>query len=97
MDKASQVLVQGVPTGLFDSYHALADCGGIPRSTLNYRTGGRRSMEVEAQSQQYLTPSEERANVEFMHRYLYLDNLYASSTYSSLLLVLHVISRRPTD
>ena len=66
MDKASQVLAEAVPAGLPESYRALADHGGVPRSTLNYRARGRRLIEAKVQSQQYLTPSEERAVVEFM-------------------------------
>ncbi|KFZ13414.1 hypothetical protein V501_03718 [Pseudogymnoascus sp. VKM F-4519 (FW-2642)] len=33
MDRASQVLAQGVPPGVPDSYRALADHGNVPRST----------------------------------------------------------------
>ena len=59
MDKASRVLAQGVPPGVSKSYLALADHGGVLRSTLHYRAYRRRSIEEKAQSQQYLTPSEE--------------------------------------
>ncbi|KFY67700.1 hypothetical protein V497_00256 [Pseudogymnoascus sp. VKM F-4516 (FW-969)] len=59
MDRASQALAQGVPPGVPDSYRALADHGNVPRSTLNYRARGRRSIEEKAQSQQYLKPWEE--------------------------------------
>jgi hypothetical protein len=51
MDKASQVLAQGVPPGIRASYRALADHGKVPPSTLHHRARGRRSMEEKAQSQ----------------------------------------------
>ena len=51
MDRASQVLAQGVPVAVPKSYRALADHGGVPRSTLFYRARGRRSIEEKAQSQ----------------------------------------------
>ncbi|KFY44744.1 hypothetical protein V495_03284, partial [Pseudogymnoascus sp. VKM F-4514 (FW-929)] len=65
MDRASQALAQGVPPGVPDSYRALADHGNVPRSTLNYRARGRRSIEEKAQSQQYLKPWEEDVVVKF--------------------------------
>ena len=66
MDRASQVLAQGVPSGVPRSYRALADHRGVPRSTLHHRAQGRRSLEEKAKSQQYLTPCEERAFVKFL-------------------------------
>lgn len=48
MDRASQVLAQGVPPGVPRSYRALVDHGNVPRSTLHYRARGRRSMEEKA-------------------------------------------------
>jgi hypothetical protein len=56
IDKASQVLAQGVPPGVSNSYRALADHSNIPRYTLYHRAHGRRSIEEKAQGQQYLTP-----------------------------------------
>jgi hypothetical protein len=50
MDRASQVLAQGVPPGVPRLYRALADYGNIPRSTLHHRARGRRSMEEKARS-----------------------------------------------
>lgn len=50
MDRATQALAQGVPPGVPDSYCALVDHGNVPRSTLNYRARGRRSIEEKAQS-----------------------------------------------
>jgi hypothetical protein len=66
MDKASQVLAQGVPPDVRTSYRALADHGNVPSSTLHHRARGRRSIEEKAQSQQYLTPWEETALVNFL-------------------------------
>jgi hypothetical protein len=48
MDRASQVLAQGAPPGVPDSYCALADHSNVPRSTLYYRARGRRSIEEKA-------------------------------------------------
>jgi hypothetical protein len=66
MDRASQVLAQGVPAGVPNSYRALADYGNIPHTTLHHRARGRRSIEEKAQSQQYLTPWEEDVLVKFL-------------------------------
>jgi hypothetical protein len=66
MDKASQVLAQGVPPGVPLSYRALADHGKVSCSTLHHRALGRRSIEEKAQSQQYLTPSEVKAVLDFL-------------------------------
>jgi len=68
MDKASQVLAQGVPPGVPDSYRALADFSNVPRPTLHHRARGRRSIEEKAQSQQYLTPWEEDVVVKFLRQ-----------------------------
>ncbi|USP75261.1 uncharacterized protein yc1106_02535 [Curvularia clavata] len=66
MDKARQVLAQGVPPGVRRSYHTLADHGGVAHSTLHHRAHSRPSMQDKAQSQQYLTPWEESALVKFI-------------------------------
>jgi hypothetical protein len=66
MDRASQVLAQGIPPGVSKSYRALADHGKVPRATLHHRAHGRRSIEEKAQSQQYLTQSEVRAVIDFL-------------------------------
>jgi hypothetical protein len=66
MDRASQVLAEGVPDGIPKTYSALAAHGNVPLSTLHHRACGRRSREANAQSQQYLTPCEENAVVEFL-------------------------------
>ena len=72
MDRASQVLAEGLPPGMPKSYRALADHGNVPHTTLHHRACGRRSIEEKAQSQQYLTPFEEKAVVEFL---LQMSNL----------------------
>ena len=66
MDRATQVLAQGVPPGVPNSYRALADHGNVPRSTLHHRARGRRWIEEKAQSQQYLTLWEEDVVVKFL-------------------------------
>jgi hypothetical protein len=66
MDRASQVLAQGVPPSVPSSYRALADHSNVPRSTLHHRARGQRSMEEKAQSQQYLTPWEEDVVVKYL-------------------------------
>jgi len=67
MDKASQVLAQGVPPGVPPrSYRALADHGNVPHSTLHHRARGRPSMEEKAEGQQYLKPYEEEVIVKYL-------------------------------
>ncbi|KAK6411581.1 hypothetical protein LTR95_018070 [Oleoguttula sp. CCFEE 5521] len=66
MDIASRVLAQGVPPIVPRYYRAPADHSGVPRFTLHSRAHGRQSIEAKGQSQQYLTPSEEKAMVEFV-------------------------------
>jgi hypothetical protein len=66
MDRASQVLAQGVPPGVPISYRTLADHSKVLRSTLHQRARGRRSKEEKAQSQQYLNPLEEDVVVKYL-------------------------------
>ena len=66
MDRASQVLAQGMPPGVPKSYRTLADYGQVPRSTLHYRDRGRPSMEDKARGQQYLRPYEEEVLVKYL-------------------------------
>jgi hypothetical protein len=68
MDRASQVLVEGLPAGEPRTYVALSKWGKVPRSTLYHRAHGRRSKEDKAKSQQYLNPSEEKALVKYLLR-----------------------------
>jgi hypothetical protein len=72
MDRASQILAQGVPPGVTRSYRALADHGKVSRSTLHRRAHGGRSIEEKGESQQYLNPPELKAVVEFL---LQMSNL----------------------
>jgi hypothetical protein len=66
MDKASQVLAQALPSGIPESYRAIADQSGLPRFTLYHRAHGRRSIKLKAGSQQYLTSAEEKAAIGFI-------------------------------
>ena len=67
MDRASQVLAQGVPPSVPKSYRALADHhGNISYSTLYHRARGRPSREEKAQGQQYLRPYEEEVIVKYL-------------------------------
>lgn len=66
MDRASKALAQGLPSSVPRSYRSLADHSDVPRSTLHDRARGQRSIEAKAQSQQYLTPYEEKAMIDFI-------------------------------
>ena len=66
MDRASQALAERVPHGVRNTYRDLADHHGVAHSTLNDRAHGQRSKEEKAQSQQFLTPCEENAVVNFV-------------------------------
>jgi len=55
------VPVQGLPPNVPRTYTTLAEQGDVPLTTLYHRAYGRRSKEQKAQSQQYLTLSEEKA------------------------------------
>jgi hypothetical protein len=66
MDKASQVLIEGLPEGVNRLFRALVDYSEVPCTTLQHRARGRRSREEKAQSQQYLYPWEAKAVVRFL-------------------------------
>jgi len=69
MDPASQALAQDLPPGVRRSCSALAKHhGNVSRTTVYYRKKGRRSKQAKAQAQQYLSPSEEKALVDFLVR-----------------------------
>ena len=68
MDRASQVLADGLPAGVPTTYLALSNWGQVPYSTVYHRAHGRPSREDKAKSQQYLTPSEEKALVKYTLR-----------------------------
>lgn len=66
MDKASEALTRGIPPGLHQSFRTLANHSDVPRTTLQHRAGGRRSIEEKARRQRYLYPWEETALVNFL-------------------------------
>lgn len=66
MDPASLVLARPRPEGVPNSYRALADHTSVPCSTFHHRARSRQSMRAKAERQQYLTPPEEQAVVEFL-------------------------------
>ena len=66
MDRASQALALDLPPGVPDTYASRAEHGKVALSTFYYRVRGRRSKEEKAKSQQYPTPCEENAIVEFL-------------------------------
>ena len=65
-DRASEVLVEGLPPFMTKSFRALADHGDVPCTTLQHRARGRKSLQDKARSQQYLDISEEKALVNFL-------------------------------
>ena len=95
MDRASQVLAQGVPPGVPTSYRALADHhGNVSHSTLHHRARGRPSREEKAQGQQYLKPYEEEVIVKYL---LKMSNLgYPIRMKFIPLLAYSVTRHRPT-
>jgi hypothetical protein len=68
MDRASEALAQGLRPDERNTYAALAEQGEVPLTTVWHRAHGRPSLEEKAQRQQYLTPSEEKALVNFLLR-----------------------------
>ena len=93
-DRASQALAEGVPPGESRTFDAMSKRSKVPLSTLYHRAHGRRSIEEKAQSQQYLTPCEEKAVVEFM---LQMDDLGQPVRIKYLpSLAFSVARRRPT-
>ena len=76
------------------TFDAMLKRSNVPLSTLHYRAHGRRSIEEKAQSQQYLTPCEEKAVVEFM---LQMDDLGQPVRIKYLSqLAFSITRRRPT-
>jgi hypothetical protein len=84
MDRASQVLAQGVPVDVPKSYRALANHGEVPHSTLHHRARERRSLEQKVESQQYLTLWEEKALVKFLLQMFDFEQLVRIKFISSL-------------
>jgi hypothetical protein len=66
MDKASQILVEGLPEGVPNSFRRLVVHSKVARTTLQHRARGRRSKEEKAQSQHYLYPWEAKALIKFL-------------------------------
>jgi hypothetical protein len=66
MDRASQVLTQGVPASIPTLYRALADHGHVPHTTLHHCAHRWQSIEEKAQSQHYLTLSEDKAVLDYL-------------------------------
>ena len=66
MDRASQVLAQGLPPDVPRTWAALSERGDVSLTTLYYRAHGRPSIEEKAQRQQYLTPEKAKALVSFL-------------------------------
>ena len=95
MDRASQVLAQGVPPSVPKSYRALADHhGNISYSTLYHRARGRPSREEKAQEQQYLRPYEEEVIVKYLLQMADLSYLIQMKFIPSL--AFSVTRHRPT-
>ena len=63
MDPASQVLAEGIPADLPQTWAAWSEYGRVPLTTLYCRAHGRPSNKEKARQQQYLTPAEEKALV----------------------------------
>jgi hypothetical protein len=65
-DRASEALAEAFLPGEPRTYDAISKRSKVPLSTLHHRAHGRRSKEQKAQSQQYLTPSKEKALKKFL-------------------------------
>jgi hypothetical protein len=65
-DRASQALAESFLPGEPRTYDAISKRSNVRVSTLHHRARGRRSKEQKAQSQQYLTPSEEKGLEKFL-------------------------------
>jgi hypothetical protein len=68
MDAVSQALTLELPPNVRKSISARARHGDVPRTTVHYRHQGRPSRAAKAERQQYLTPEEEKALVDFLLR-----------------------------
>jgi hypothetical protein len=68
MDPASAALSEGLDPTKPKTYVALSECSKVPPSTLWHRAHGRPSRQEKATGQQYLTPSEEKALVNYVLR-----------------------------
>lgn len=68
MDRASPTLAQNLDSNVRKTYAEVADRSEVPLTTVWYRAHGRPSIEEKAQGQQYLTPEEEIALIDFLLR-----------------------------
>lgn len=68
MDPASHALTLELPPNVRKSISARARHGNVPRTTVHYRHKGRQSRKAKDEGQQYLTPPEEKAFVDFILR-----------------------------
>jgi hypothetical protein len=68
MDSASAVLSEGLDPAEANTLVALSKSSKIPYTTLWHRAHGRPSLQDKARGQQYLTPSEEEALVQYLLR-----------------------------
>jgi len=73
-DRASKALAEASLPGEPRIYNAISKRSGVLLSTLFYRNYRRRSREEKAQSQQYLTPSEEKALKKYIKQMANLGN-----------------------
>ena len=68
MDPASQELTLELPLNVRKSISARARHGNVPRTTVHYRHRGRPSKKAKHGNQQYLSPADEKALVDFLLR-----------------------------
>ena len=68
MDRASEVLIDGLPESQPCTYRALARHGKVPYATVWHRAHRRRSKEDKAKGQQYLNVAEEKALAQYLKR-----------------------------
>jgi hypothetical protein len=68
MDSASAVLSESLDPAEANTLVALSKSSKIPYTTLWHRAHGRPSLQDKARGQQYLTPSEEEALVQYLLR-----------------------------
>ena len=80
-DRASRALAEASLPGEPRTYDATSKRSGVPLTTLYHRDHGRRSEEAKAQSQQYLTPPEEKALETYLKQMADSGILCESSTY----------------
>jgi len=74
MDRASQVLAQGVPPVVPASYRALTDHGNVPQATLHHRALGRLSIDDKAQANTTSTRPKIKPSLILRYKWLMLDD-----------------------